>query len=61
MLALMGGAMTEINLVPILQKRLHLHGFTLRSRTLDEKRMCTQRFYNQWLPKLVSGELKTCN
>lgn len=55
--ALMGGAKTEINLSLVLRKRLEILGSVLRARTLEEKRAVTERFALRWLPKIVSGQI----
>jgi putative PIG3 family NAD(P)H quinone oxidoreductase len=56
--ALMGGAKTEIDLSQIQRKRLAVFGTTLRARPLPEKRKVTRRFVERWLPPLVQGKLK---
>ncbi|MEM1243729.1 MAG: NAD(P)H-quinone oxidoreductase [Pseudomonadota bacterium] len=58
LVGLLGGAKAEINLAPILRRRLSLLGMNLRNRSLAEKRQLTQQFQERWLPKLTSGELK---
>ena len=54
---LMGGARTEINLSPILQKRLTLTGSTLRPRTPEEKGEIARELEERVWPLLASGEV----
>ena len=58
LVALMGGAKTEINLSTVLRRRLSIMGSVLRSRTLAEKRQATQRLVKRWLPLLKDGSIK---
>jgi tumor protein p53-inducible protein 3 len=57
LLALMGGNRAEIDLAPIIAKRLCLQGFKLRSRSVEEKKIFTQLFLKRWMPKFNTGEL----
>lgn len=57
MLALMGGAQSQIDLRPMIQKRLKLFGFTLRNRSLSLKRKWTQQFQQCWMPTLAAGHM----
>ncbi|MDZ7758185.1 NAD(P)H-quinone oxidoreductase [Rhodohalobacter sp.] len=46
-LSMLGGAkVEEMNLVPILRKRLTVRGSTLRNRSLDYKKQLTEQFWN---------------
>lgn len=56
-IGLMGGAKTEIDMSPILRKRLRIIGSVLRSRSLDEKIALTRQFRAQVLPQLENGSL----
>ena len=56
--ALMGGAKTEIDLSRVLRNRLKIFGSVMRSRTLDDKRAITNRFRERWLPELVAGRIQ---
>ncbi len=59
MLSLMGGIkVDQLNLVPMLRKRLKIMGSTLRSRTLDYKTQLTQDFWNFAHPHFKSEQLK---
>ena len=58
MLALMGGIKADVNLVPVLMKRLKIQGSTLRARTLDYKVVLTKDFTNFALPLFNNGTLK---
>ena len=58
LVALMGGAKTEVNLGLVLGRRLQIKGSVMRSRTLADKRAITARFVSRWLPLLERGTLK---
>ncbi|KAH9480226.1 Quinone oxidoreductase PIG3 [Psilocybe cubensis] len=56
MLALLSGTVVEsVNLAPILYKRLHIEGSTLRSRSLEYQRDLIAKFYKEVFPK-ITGE-----
>jgi len=55
---LMGGGTGEIDLGPILRKRLQIFGSVMRPLSLEEKIQITQRFVNRWLPLLKEGKIK---
>lgn len=57
-IGLMGGAKAEIDLSPVLMKRLQIKGFALRGQTLMEKRAITQQFMEHWYECLTSGKMK---
>jgi NADPH:quinone reductase len=48
----------ETSLLPILQKRLNIHGFVLRSQALDEKKMLWQQAHKRWFNHYESGKIK---
>jgi len=54
---LMGGAKINVNLAPLLSKRITLLGTVLRSRPLEEKIAIALQFRKQWLPLLVTGTI----
>lgn len=59
MLGLMGGVkMENLNLSPILFKRLKIMGSTLRARSLDYKISLTKDFRERCLPMFESGKIK---
>jgi len=58
LVALMGGAKTEIDLATVQRKRLSVIGSVMRARPLADKRAITRRFQERWLPVLVRGEIK---
>ncbi|MFK7908674.1 MAG: NAD(P)H-quinone oxidoreductase [Chitinophagales bacterium] len=59
MLALMGGIKVEnLNLVPILRKRLKIMGSTLRSRTLDYKAKLTADFWDFAADRFADERMK---
>ncbi|KAF8968920.1 hypothetical protein BDZ97DRAFT_1796966 [Flammula alnicola] len=56
MLALLSGAVVDsVNLAPILYKRLHIEGSTLRSRTIQYQTELIARFRNEVFSK-ITGE-----
>jgi tumor protein p53-inducible protein 3 len=57
-IAMMGGATAQIDLRPVLSKRLRLIGSTLRSRPLPEKIALTRSFVENVLPGFVDGTLR---
>lgn len=59
MLALLSGNVAkEVDLGPILYKRLRIEGSTLRSRALDYQEGLKNMFQEKGLPGLKSGEYK---
>lgn len=59
MLSFMGGVKVEqLNLVPMLRKRLKIMGSTLRSRSLDYKIQLNQDFWKFARSRFESGQLK---
>lgn len=59
MLSLIGGIKPkEVNLAPILRKRLQIIGTTLRARSLDYKIALTKDLATKCLPHFESGQLK---
>lgn len=46
------------NFVPIINKRLNLHGVVLRKRPIEQRRQVTLDFLQRWSPALAKGELK---
>lgn len=56
-IGLMGGAVKEVNLGQIMQKRLSIMGSTLRTRTPEEKTRLTRAFWNWAAPYFESGAL----
>jgi len=58
LIAVQGGPKTEINLLPILLKRLTLAGSTLRPRSLAEKAALASALKSQVWPLLKAGKIK---
>ena len=59
MLALMGGIKVQnLNLIPILRKRLKIMGSTLRSRSLNYKIKLTTDFWNFARERFADGRMK---
>ncbi|MEM7368045.1 MAG: NAD(P)H-quinone oxidoreductase [Bacteroidota bacterium] len=59
LLALMGGTRPEdLNMAPILRKRLQIIGSTLRARALDYKIDLTRRFTDFAWPRFQNGSLR---
>ncbi len=54
-IGLIGGARAQLNLAPILQRRLTLTGSTLRARTVDEKGALAAELERHVWPLLESG------
>jgi len=54
----LGGSRAEIDLGLVMSKRLHLVGTVLRSRSLEEKALVTQRFAQEVVPLLSSGRVR---
>lgn len=57
-IALQHGPKTEINLLPIMLKRLTITGSTLRPRSIDEKAKIAQALLDQVWPLLDNGSVK---
>ena len=47
----------EIDIRPILYKRLRVLGFTLRPQSLSEKAAIVARFVDRWLPPLMAAQV----
>ena len=58
LIGLMGGASAQIQLGPVLSKRLRIIGSVLRSRSDQEKAALTKRFTERVRPLLASGEVR---
>lgn len=58
-IALQNGAKTEINLLPIMLKRLTITGSTLRARSNTFKSKIAKQLLKQIWPLLESGKIKT--
>ena len=57
-IALMGGAKAELNLRPLLTRRLSVHGSVLRGRSQEEKTAIRNSFMEDVWPKFETDELK---
>ena len=57
-IAVLGGAKTEINLVPLLRKRITITGSTLRSRTVEEKGAIAAAVERTVWPLVELGEIR---
>lgn len=58
LIGLMGGSSGEINLAPILMKRIKIIGSVLRSQSREEKAEIARGFAQTVLPMLQSGRVK---
>ena len=58
MVGVLGGTKCEVDILPILFKRLQIKGLVMRSRSIEDKRSITQKFQEQCLPDLICGNLK---
>src|SRR5579883_2031475 len=56
-LATLGGGMAQVNLGKVMVKRILIRGFTLRTRSLEEKLAVTRLFATQVVPQLASGRI----
>jgi NADPH2:quinone reductase len=55
---LMSGWQGEIDLLPMVLRRLQIKGSSMRPRSRAEKRAITRKFRERWLPLLVAGRLR---
>jgi NADPH:quinone reductase-like Zn-dependent oxidoreductase len=58
MIGRQGGVKSEIDIMPILRKRLILTGSTLRTRSVEEKGALAQAVYQQVWPLFESGAMR---
>jgi putative PIG3 family NAD(P)H quinone oxidoreductase len=58
LIGLMGGAKAEINLGPLLMRRLQVQGSTLRARPADEKAAIVEGFLARFGAALEKGQLR---
>jgi NADPH:quinone reductase-like Zn-dependent oxidoreductase len=57
-LATLSGAMANVHLGVVMNKRIQIRGCTLRTRTLEEKLTVTRLFATQVVPLLASGKVR---
>lgn len=57
-IGLLGGAKAQINMVPVLQRRLTITGSTLRARSVVEKAAIAQAVHEHVWPLLESGAVR---
>lgn len=57
-IGVMGGLDTQINLEPLMLRRLQIKGTVIRSLSKEAKRAIVERFRQRCLPLLVAGKLK---
>lgn len=57
-IACMKGHKVEFDLLQLMQKRLHISGFVLRSQTVQEKARLWKLAHEHWYKYLESGQLK---
>ena len=57
-IAMMGGAKSEINLMPILAKRLQIKGTTLRARSLTYKQELIEAFKADFMKAVDAGDIR---
>jgi NADPH:quinone reductase len=58
LIGLMGGSAGQINLIPVLTKRLRIIGSVLRTQSGEEKAAITRGFTETVLPLLASGKVR---
>jgi putative PIG3 family NAD(P)H quinone oxidoreductase len=56
--AFLGGSRCELDLRQFIFRGLQLKGLVMRSRSMEEKRLMTKTFVEDWLPLFERGELK---
>lgn len=57
-IGLLAGWIGEIDLLPVVLRRLQIKGSAMRPRSLADKREITRKFRERWLPLLVAGRLR---
>src|SRR5215203_31883 len=57
-IGLMGGSRAQVNLTPVMQRRLTITGSTLRARTIEEKGAVAREVERNVWPLLDAGEVK---
>jgi putative PIG3 family NAD(P)H quinone oxidoreductase len=55
---LLGGWEGNIDLLPVVLRRLQIKGSAMRPRSIEDKRAITRKFQERWLPLLVNGRLR---
>ena len=58
MIALMGGAVGDIDLAKVMSRRLTLTGSTLRPRSIEQKASIVQALSESVWPRLSNGDLR---
>lgn len=58
LVSLLDGTKGDINLIPIISKRLQIRGSIVDEATLEEKQDMVNRFEERWLPILKEGHIK---
>lgn len=53
----LGSDQAELDIRPILYKRLRVLGFTLRPQSIPEKAAIVSRFVERWMPPLLAGQV----
>jgi putative PIG3 family NAD(P)H quinone oxidoreductase len=57
-IGLQGGAKAELNLLPLMQRRLWITGSTLRPRSVEEKGLLARSLHDRVWPLLAAGRCK---
>jgi putative PIG3 family NAD(P)H quinone oxidoreductase len=55
---LLSGWEGNIDLLPVVLRRLQIKGSAMRPRPIEDKRAITRKFRERWLPLLVAGRLR---
>jgi putative PIG3 family NAD(P)H quinone oxidoreductase len=58
LVGVLDGYTSEIEIAPIILRRLQIKGTAIRNRSLAEKQKVRERFEKRWLPPLIEGKLK---
>lgn len=55
--ATLNGRYANLDLATLMQRRIQIKGSVMRSRSLADKRLITERFVQRWLPVLLAGDI----
>jgi NADPH2:quinone reductase len=58
LMGVLSGTVTEVDLDPIILKRLEIRGTILRPTPIEEKRRLAARAYSHWLPRVAAGAIR---
>ena len=58
LMGVLSGTLAQINIDPIILKRLEIRGTILRPTSIEEKRLLAARAYSRWLPRIAAGAIR---